>query len=925
MTKEKINDEFERLLNSADTKKDNSTFDKNVFTTEITNNINNLKNNYLSCTNDTDFCTEENITIFKTIIDLIINSVITFSINIDNIEDMKIGKYDYLYDTYYQIDNILSYEDSEDMLSALKDCAYNIKRYLNSDIFDWFFEAKNKEELFINDYQEIAAAIERVIQNNSEVIDYENAAVYYVDNQKSFYVNDNKYYEIEIRNAIDYGNKNNKQLVYSKNEVRRDSAVRLSLVNEKINFLGQSTDIFVITSSKISIRPCEIKNLINLLACGQVIVPRGKFYNTLMNYLEENNCNLYDIVTANDGTYDSFINIFDGKINSKESICFVNFMAKARNMITNEEKGSNVIRYLLGNINNSVIKNQTDSNIKYCVEGTYICNRSLQFERKPYAYSLYNHTPKYADIARTIPPKLYQNDLIARNMDNYKKEKQTAFAPISEIPTEDIHSFIDGYNSDIYSSANALKLYKDKYVYVEQNYKDLSYIISKIKNYSENDNDGTYLTEKNTKISSFNIDSDEKKNILNSAFNNSQILLIYGEAGSGKTELICNYLTKIFEEKEILFIANTHAAKNNMRRRVEERLGNADRYNFTTVKSITRTRNNYYYDVVIIDECKTITNMDAKKLFENLDFDYCILSGDVAQIDAIGLGNWFEVSKEFAGSSAFELKNNYRTIDSSLKQIWDKVRNHDESVYDDFEKNNIFEQLSQKIYEPLDSEEIILCLNYGGRYGINKINSYFQNSEQKKNEKSCTFNLNKYCVGDPIVFNNDATAINKYDGIIYNNLKGKIVDISEDEKNIYFELKIETYIDRDMKLPQNITRISSNYKDNYSIIGLEIKKYHENDDDTNDEEYAIPFDVAYARSIHKSQGLEYNSVKVIITPESEEIIDNAIFYTAITRAKKHLKIYSLSEEIFKKMDLLSKKDEIPDAEIIKDLDYNNNL
>ena len=66
-------------------------------------------------------------------------------------------------------------------------------------------------------------------------------------------------------------------------------------------------------------------------------------------------------------------------------------------------------------------------------------------------------------------------------------------------------------------------------------------------------------------------------------------------------------------------------------------------------------------------------------------------------------------------------------------------------------------------------------------------------------------------------------------------------------------------------------------------------------------------------------------VKVIITPESEEIIDNAIFYTAITRAKKHLKIYSLSEEIFKKMDLLSKKDEIPDAEIIKDLDYNNNL
>lgn len=44
-------------------------------------------------------------------------------------------------------------------------------------------------------------------------------------------------------------------------------------------------------------------------------------------------------------------------------------------------------------------------------------------------------------------------------------------------------------------------------------------------------------------------------------------------------------------------------------------------------------------------------------------------------------------------------------------------------------------------------------------------------------------------------------------------------------------------------------------------------------------------------SIHKCQGLEYDSVKVIITSDVEDKIDFNIFYTAITRAKKKLKIY----------------------------------
>ena len=64
----------------------------------------------------------------------------------------------------------------------------------------------------------------------------------------------------------------------------------------------------------------------------------------------------------------------------------------------------------------------------------------------------------------------------------------------------------------------------------------------------------------------------------------------------------------------------------------------------------------------------------------------------------------------------------------------------------------------------------------------------------------------------------------------------------------------------------------------------------EDDDDLNSES-VVPFNIAYAVSIHKSQGLEYNSVKIIITQEIEEVISHNIFYTAITRAMNKLKIY----------------------------------
>jgi ATP-dependent exoDNAse (exonuclease V) alpha subunit len=85
--------------------------------------------------------------------------------------------------------------------------------------------------------------------------------------------------------------------------------------------------------------------------------------------------------------------------------------------------------------------------------------------------------------------------------------------------------------------------------------------------------------------------------------------------------------------------------------------------------------------------------------------------------------------------------------------------------------------------------------------------------------------------------------------------------------------------------------LMENSQNGNSVIRFCVNKIKSTDEDDNNAHDVIPFQVAYAVSIHKSQGLEYNSVKIVITDEVDEQITHNIFYTAITRAKDNLKIY----------------------------------
>jgi ATP-dependent exoDNAse (exonuclease V) alpha subunit len=56
---------------------------------------------------------------------------------------------------------------------------------------------------------------------------------------------------------------------------------------------------------------------------------------------------------------------------------------------------------------------------------------------------------------------------------------------------------------------------------------------------------------------------------------------------------------------------------------------------------------------------------------------------------------------------------------------------------------------------------------------------------------------------------------------------------------------------------------------------------------------------SYAKTIHKSQGSEYNNVLIVLHNSHGIMLNKQLFYTAVTRAKKHLTIIASKPTLLK--------------------------
>lgn len=281
-------------------------------------------------------------------------------------------------------------------------------------------------------------------------------------------------------------------------------------------------------------------------------------------------------------------------------------------------------------------------------------------------------------------------------------------------------------------------------------------------------------------------------------------------------------------------------------------------------------------------------------------------------IESIYFGNWFDIARNFISKdSIFELTHPYRTQNRNLLTVWERVRNLDIAILEPMVKSKYSVRLDESIFSHAEEDEIILCLNYDGLYGINNINRFLQNSNPSP---AIQWGIGLYKVGDPVLFNES----DRFSPLIHNNSKGRIVGITTEELKIWFEIELDCAINELDAWGYDFELMDVSESGN-SIIKFSVDKYRSTDEDDDYSDTVVPFQVAYAVSIHKAQGLEYRSVKIVITNETEERITHNIFYTAITRAKENLKIYWSPETEKSVLGRLEVRDSRRDANLLKQL------
>ncbi len=781
----------------------------------------------------------------------------------------------------------------------LKD-TYNLDVLENIDDFPL-----NLDTNFLEYYEKIAI---RIKQPSSFATRNPYNDRFYIQKIKPFFVNHRIYYEVTFTVANDKASKFDRVIAFTNLELSDNYAVKLSVRNDYIKVLGKTMPVQIIENWEVSIRPCEINRFADIFGSHTEITTGLIEYQELMIFLTKTQISLVDLVTASA----SYFAWAKSQCTQKAKVIHIfELLTKSRELIKNNDPGCNIIRYFLHKMNNKIMKRQLNRETCVRLSNLHLAWGCLPFDEMPFATSLIKHNPRIYDLFECISSSGRDHEFLARAIKNSTEQQGNLFIPIKELTRfKDIEELRKKYNSLIYYKHldRYMELYKD-YLYIKGYADDTAEIIKKLEKLSSTGISGytNFVESWLSKNASYSIDSAEKLNALKTMFSDSQVALIYGSAGTGKSTLI-NHISNLYNNRKKLYLANTNPAVDNLRRKV-----NSDNRDFKTIKKfLSKYNHNTEYDILFIDECSTVSNKDMKEILDKAKFKLLVLVGDVFQIESILFGNWFNIARTFIPEkSVSELVKPYRSTNKELLTVWDRVRRLDDAILEPLVKNKYSVELNESIFDHSTNDEIILCLNYDGLYGINNINRFLQSNNPNK---ATYWGMGVYKIGDPILFNES----DRFAPLIYNNMKGRIVDINSTVDSIQFDVELDLAITEWEAENYDFTLVGDSEIGN-SIIRFSVNSYRstDNDDDSND--VIVPFQVAYAVSIHKAQGLEYNSVKIVITNEVEELITHNIFYTAITRAKEKLRIYWTPETEKKILESLVLKNYRRDAALLASL------
>lgn len=793
---------------------------------------------------------------------------------------------------------------------------------------------RETDESLIEYYEKIA---EKVKLYKTPVKDGFRFDRFYVQRIKPFFVAGKIYYEVAFVPANDYTSKTDRIIAFTDIEVTSFYAVKFAIANNSVEILGKRMPIRIIVDWEVNIRPCELKNFTAIVERTSRGYGKAE-QRELSRYLTETGLSLSEVIMFSD---EAFAVIRDRIVPKTEAVHFFDCLETCRKLIKRNAEGSNILRYLLHHMTNRVLRAQfwlthtQAGDVRGChrLSGLYLNYSCIPFDEMPFCSGLKSHVPSLSDLFECLDASGREHEVLAWIVKNNTEQQGMLFTPLEKSEEgkyilgdfDDVAALVRTHNSRLYHSTAQQRrkmVIKYDHIFIESYKDDTVSIIQTIKSLTVSGIDNyTNWAENWAKTTDHIIDSEEKKNALLEMFANSKVALIYGSAGTGKSTLI-NHISHLFAAKSRLYLAQTNPAVNNMKRRVTA----SANCTFMTVSKFT---NQYYkgntdFDILIIDECSTVNNHDMRLILSRANYELLVLVGDTYQIEAIEFGNWFDAVRSFLPkASVCELIKPYRSDSTALLRLWNDVRKMEDDIFELLQTYSYSADLDATIFTPAAENEIVLCLNYGGLYGINNINHFLQESNSGE---EIWRGVHRYKVGDPVLFNDSADKffirIDDQVPVIHNNMKGRIVNFElqnagKANECIQFDIEIDRpLIEMDAKnMDFTIVRNAANGN---SVIRFTVNKNKSTDeDDDSVSNTFVPFQIAYAVSIHKAQGLEYDSVKVIITDEIDELITHSIFYTAITRARKSLKIYWTQSVEKKVLERIEPKDNKKDVALLR--------
>ena len=374
--------------------------------------------------------------------------------------------------------------------------------------------------------------------------------------------------------------------------------------------------------------------------------------------------------------------------------------------------------------------------------------------------------------------------------------------------------------------------------------------------------------------------TDEQLNAINGVIN-SKISIITGGPGSGKSTAIIG-IVKALEKfkKKIKICTPTGRAKKRLLQMPELEYQDASTIHMY-LELLKRSKANF--DFMIIDESSMVDiNILRKLLTYHPVNSSLIFIGDVDQLPPVSPGQPFKDMISTNKIPTFKLTGNFRqeSLSNIVKAARNIIKGMEPSIYDDingqfsfievqgneeFEliRNLYFEQLP-KIIDGKDQEKIqILSPQKTKELGTINLNKSIQQILHK-GKKSLFGNKNfEFYAGDKII-----ETSNKNDLDIMNGDIGSVVRKSKDSYIFEFNgIEVE-----------------------YSFEGIQS------------------LELAYAITVHKSQGSEYDAVIIQCSNAHSFMLKRNLIYTAITRGKKKVIMVGQKKAFLNGLQILVRRD-----------------